>query len=104
MIKIKVIFIGILLCFITFAHAKPKITVTTNYGLDNFARIKIINETNNKLACYVAIDGFKIKFRLQPKRASRWFKASDTRFKPSSFSYWCDYLELYPKYKKYKTY
>ena len=100
----KVIFTGVLLFFMTFAQAKPKITVITNYSLDNFARIKVLNETTHRLACYVAIDGFKIKFRLQPKRASIWFKANDTRFKPSSFSYWCDYLELYPQYKKYKTY
>jgi len=96
--------IGFLIFIAAYAHAKPKTTVITNYSLANFAQIKVTNETGEKLACYVAIDGYKIRFQLQPRRTSRWFKATDKRFKPTSLSHWCDYLELYPDYKKYKAY
>jgi len=97
-------FIGFLLLISTYAQAKPKTTVITNYSIDKFAQIKVTNETNKRLACYVSIDGYKIRFRLQARRTSRWFKATDKRFKPTSLSHWCDYLELYPDYKKYKAY
>ena len=71
---------------------------------NNLAQIKVINKTNKEVSCYVAIDGQKIRFRLRPLRASRWFKANKVHYNHSQFSTWCDYSELHPKYEKYTLY
>ncbi|MGL1958970.1 MAG: hypothetical protein OCD00_16830 [Colwellia sp.] len=81
------------------AIAMPKILVKHKRTLDNFAQIQVINETAEKLICYVAINGKKIKFRLNARQYSKWYKATDTRFNYKHFSTWCDYLSLHPKYK-----
>ncbi len=80
------------------AHAKPRITVEHGKTLDGFARIKITNETVEKLACYVAIDGYKIKFKLQARQPSGWYKATDKSFHHANFSVWCDYLDKHPNF------
>ena len=72
-----------------------------NLFLYCFARIKIKNETFEPLACYVAIDGHKVKFKLQGQSSSRWISATDKRFNYQNFSSWCDYLELHPNYQAY---
>ncbi|MCJ8320486.1 MAG: hypothetical protein MJK12_12685 [Colwellia sp.] len=68
---------------------------------EGFAQVKITNKTNTSIACYVAIDGKKIKFILRPYMTSKWYKATDTQFNYRHFSTWCDYLELHPEYEKY---
>ncbi|MGB1199959.1 MAG: hypothetical protein ACPG5R_00260 [Cognaticolwellia aestuarii] len=57
------------------------------------------NETNRVLACYVAIDGRKIRFKLPAFAHSPWYKATDKRFTHKSFSTWCDYIEHHPEYQ-----
>tara|TARA_R110000772_G_scaffold74292_4_gene161931 strand:+ start:962 stop:1270 length:309 start_codon:yes stop_codon:yes gene_type:complete len=83
--------------------ASPKITIS--FGDSNgFAQVKIKNETFEPLACYVAIDGHRIKFQLQVKSSSPWISATDKQFNYQNFSTWCDYLEIHPKYKSYQIY
>ncbi|QBG36245.1 hypothetical protein [Litorilituus sediminis] len=87
----------LLIAFTTFAA--PKITVKHQRSADNYARVQVSNETNAKLLCHVAIDGHKIKFKLQPFQTSQWFKATDSRFNHEHFSVWCDYLDLHPEHQ-----
>lgn len=89
-----------LLCFVLPLQAKVKIAIIHGKSQDGFARVKIKNETNVPLACYVSIDGKKIKFRLLPFLTSKWYQATDSRFNYRHFSTWCDYLELHPEYIK----
>lgn len=104
MTKHSLTFFYIFLLLITFnIEAKPKTKAVFGHNLQGFARIKIINETTTELACYVAIDGFKKKFRLPPLKESKWFAAKDKRFNYRNFSSWCDYIDLYPKYRNYNT-
>jgi len=100
---IKIYFYIVMLTFSPVILALPKVTVS--FGDSNgFARIKIKNETFEPLACYVAIDGHKVKFKLQGQSSSRWISATDKRFNYQNFSTWCDYLELHPNYKAYQVY
>jgi hypothetical protein len=100
---IKIYFYIVMLTFSPVIVALPKVTVS--FGDSNgFARIKIKNETFEPLACYVAIDGHKVKFKLQGQSSSRWISATDKRFNYQNFSTWCDYLELHPNYKAYQVY
>ena len=97
---IKIYFYIVMLTFSPVILALPKVTVS--FGDSNgFARIKIKNETFEPLACYVAIDGHKVKFKLQGQSSSRWISATDKRFNYQNFSSWCDYLELHPNYQAY---
>ena len=105
----KKIFIFLLVFVFTFlitntVQAKPKIKTIYGHSLDGFARVKIKNNTTENLACYVAIDGFKVKFRLLALRESKWYTATDKRFAYRNFSTWCDYLALHPEYLRYKTF
>jgi hypothetical protein len=100
-----IIFFAALVLFITnIVHAKPKTKTIYGRSLDGFSRVKIKNNTNNGLACYVAINGYKVKFRLLALRESKWYTATDKAFGYRSFSTWCDYLNLHPEYLKYKTF
>ncbi len=81
------------------ALTMPKITVTHQRTVDDYAQIQVTNDTNKKLACSIAIDGYKIKFRLMPQLSSIWYKATDKRFNHTHFSVWCDYLALHPSYQ-----
>lgn len=83
---------------------RPRITISYGETGEGFSQVQIKNETSAILACYVAIDGFKTRFQLGSKSRSNWINATDTRFNYQNFSTWCDYLELYPQYKKYKEY
>lgn len=82
--------------------AKPKIKPVFGHNLQGFARVKVINESTADLACYVAINGFKKKFRLPPLKESKWYAATDKRFNYKHFSTWCDYIDLHPEYRKYQ--
>ena len=84
--------------------ALPKITVTFGESSNGFSQVKIKNETEKSLACFVAIDGYKAKFWLRRRSTSRWITTTDTRFTYRDFSTWCDYLEVYPNYKAYQAY
>ncbi|QOL26336.1 hypothetical protein LP316_03250 [Thalassotalea sp. LPB0316] len=84
------------------SYAMPDIRIEHGKSLDGFARARIINNTTEILACYVAIDGYKKKFVLGPLKPSTWYKATDKRFNYKHFSTWCDYLEFYPHYAKYQ--
>ena len=101
--KITIFFYIVMIIFSPVILAAPKITVSFDDS-NGFTRIKIKNETFEPLACYVAIDGYKIKFQLQVQSSSRWISATDKRFNYQNFSTWCDYLELHPDYKAYTTY
>jgi hypothetical protein len=99
----KTIILKILLSFsvlilATSVFAQPKFRLHHQRDAQNLAQIQVINETIDPLLCYVAIDGYKIYFRLLPRESSIWYKATDTRFNYSNFSTWCDYLSLHPEY------
>ncbi|MGK2233011.1 hypothetical protein [Colwellia polaris] len=98
--KIKIYFYIVMLTFSPVILALPKVTISYSDS-NGFARIKIKNETFEPLACYVAIDGHKVKFKLQGQSSSRWISATDKRFNYQNFSSWCDYLELHPNYQAY---
>ncbi len=83
------------------AVSKPKTKVTYGYSPEGYAQVQIQNESAKQLACWVAINGFKKKFRLSPATTSQWIKASDKSFDYTSFSTWCDDIEFYPRYKNY---
>jgi hypothetical protein len=74
-------------------YASPKISIIYDVNPQDFARIKVKNETMRTLGCYVAIDGYKKKFTLTALASSKWIKATDTRFKYTDFSVFCDYQE-----------
>ena len=80
------------------ALAMPRITIKHDINNLGLARVQVMNETQRTLACYVAIDGHKIKFKLTARQNSLWYKATDVRFDHTHFSTWCDYIELYPEY------
>jgi len=84
-----------LMLFTLNAVATPKITIKHKRSADNFAQVQIINETTKKLLCYVAIDGHKIKFKLNERQKSKWYKATDSRFNHQNFSTWCDYFNMH---------
>ena len=83
-------------------NARPKTSIEHGRSIEGFARMRINNLITKELACYVAIDGFKVKFRLPALNTSRWVTATDTQFNHSNFSTWCDYLSLNPKYNNYR--
>lgn len=84
------------------ANANPKILVEHGFTLNGYARARVINESRENLACYMAIDGYKIKYVLPPLNTSRWFTATDKRYNHTNFSTWCDYLVLHPEYENYR--
>lgn len=98
--KIKIFICFILLAVSSAINASPKIMVKHQRNAKNLAEIQIINQTGEKLICYVAIDGHKIFFRLPARQPSKWYVATDVRFNHKNFSTWCDYLSLHPKYQK----
>jgi len=97
-------FCTILLIISPLSWSKPKTTITFNVNSAGFTQVKIKNETLTALACFVAIDGFKKRFRLRAKSTSIWITATDTRYNYQNFSTWCDYLSVHPKYKVYPVY
>lgn len=100
--KLKLALLLILFCPLAFAL--PKVSVAFGITPDGYTRVRIQNETAERLACYVAIDGFQRKFQLRPKSITGWFKATDKRFTYKNFSTWCDYIDIHPKYKNYIFY
>ena len=59
----KTLTLVVLALFSTNTFAIPKINTIYGKNNDGFARVKIINETTANLACYVALDGRKVKFK-----------------------------------------
>ncbi|MDG1751177.1 MAG: hypothetical protein P8I03_05885 [Thalassotalea sp.] len=98
-----ILFIALLVFSSFTALSKAKIEVINGHNAEGFARTQIKNETTKELACWVAIDGFKQKFRLPPASTSRWFTANDKRYSYANFSTWCDNIEFYPEYKNYRN-
>jgi len=90
----------ILFLLSTSALAMPKINVKHQRNIKGFAEIQVSNATMENLICYVAIDGYKILFRLKAIESSKWYTATDIRFNHTNFSVWCDYLKLHPKYQE----
>ena len=97
---IKFYTFALLLLLSTSVLAMPKITVKHQRNIKGFAEIQVMNDTMENLICHVAIDGYKILFRLKAIESSKWYAASDIRFNHTNFSVWCDYLALHPKYQK----
>ncbi|NQY86822.1 MAG: hypothetical protein HRT51_03580 [Colwellia sp.] len=102
--KIKMFICFMLLAVNTAIYAAPKVLVKHHRNAKNLAEIQITNQTIEKLICYVAIDGHKIYFRLPARLPSKWYTATDVRFNHASFSTWCDYLSLHPKYQQEVNY
>lgn len=98
--KIKILIYFILLAYSTATYASPKFLVNHQRTAQNLAQVQIINQTTEKLICYVAIDGYKIHFRLPSRQPSKWYVATDERFNHANFSTWCDYIALHPKYQE----
>ncbi|MDX2369872.1 MAG: hypothetical protein QNK36_15965 [Colwellia sp.] len=98
--KIKMFLCFMLLALNTALYAAPNVMVKHDRNAKNLAKIQIINQTTEKLICYVAIDGHKIYFRLPARQPSKWYAATDERFNHTNFSTWCDYLSLHPKHQK----
>jgi len=100
--KLIIYCLGILLFVISFiVESKPKTKISYGYSLDGFARIQVKNETTENLACWIAIDGYKKKFRLPAMSTSQWITTNNKRYTYASFSTWCDYIDLHPEYKNY---
>jgi len=96
--KYFILFISLLLA--TKALAMPKINVKHQRNINNFAEVQVSNATMENLVCHVAIDGYKLLFRLKALEYSPWYTATDVRFNHTNFSIWCDYLQLHPQYQK----
>ena len=97
-------FIYVILLILLFVPAYaygPNIETIFGTTNEQYIRAKITNKTNQELACYLAIDGYKIKFRLPPFQSSKWYKATDRRFTYKDFSTWCDYIKYHPEFKRY---
>lgn len=84
------------------AYALPKINITHDKTAGGIPKIQVTNETALTLACYVAIDGYKKKFILMPFKSSKWYSAISKRYDHTSFRPWCDSIEFYPQYEKYR--
>ncbi len=92
----------LLLSLSTFnVFSAPHIAINNGRNNDGFARVQIVNKSGTSLACYVSINGFKMRFHLPQATTSKWYKATDTRFQHTDFSSWCGYMENHPEYKKY---
>ncbi len=90
----------IILLLSSSAFAMPKINVKHQRNVKGFAEIQVSNATMENLICHVAIDGYKMLFRLKAIETSKWYTATDIRFNHRHFSVWCDYLKLHPKYQE----
>ncbi|OKY25606.1 hypothetical protein [Thalassotalea sp. PP2-459] len=102
--KKNYLFLSLLLCLALFtitASAKSNIKPIFGYSLKGFPRMQIKNESNQELACWVAIDGFKKKFRLPQFTTSQWITVYDKRYNYQNFSTWCDNIKHHPEYRKY---
>ena len=97
--KIRVITLFTLLFFTTSLLAMPKINVKHQRNAKGFAEAQVSNLTMEQLICHVAIDGYKLRFKLKAMEFSRWYTATDILFNHTNFSIWCDYLKLYPNYQ-----
>ena len=79
-----------LLLITTIVDAKPMYETEFDVTIEQITRVRVINNSQAQLDCYVAIDGYKIKFVVRPKGVSRWYKATDSRLSYSDFSISCE--------------
>lgn len=94
--------LGLLLgLFTSSIFAAPHIAINNGRNNDGFARVQVVNKSGRDLACYVSINGYKMRFHLPIATSSKWYKATDIRFQHTDFSSWCGYIENHPEYKKY---
>ena len=100
----KILFITFILSIMNIVYAKPKTKTIHGRNADGFSQVRIKNNTTESLACYIAIDGYKVKFRLPALRQSNWYTATDKGFTYRNFSTWCDFLSLHPEYAKYRIF
>jgi hypothetical protein len=102
------LFIKVLLAILLFValqiEGKPHTSSVYSKNLDGNIRVKIVNNMARTLACYIAIDGHKIKFRLLPMQTSKWHSSTHKAYKYTDFSTWCGYIDQYPAYMEYKAY
>lgn len=97
--------LAVILLFVVFhSEAKPHTSTVYSKNLEGHVRVKIINEMSRTLACFVAIDGYKMKFRISALHASKWYSATHKSYKYTDFSTWCGDIKLYPAYLEYKMY
>ena len=90
MIKKFYYIIILLVSFNVMSH--PKTLEKHRRNAKGFAEVQVINNTRVTLLCYVAIDGHKIRFRLQPRQPSTWYAATHKGYNYKNFSIRCDYL------------
>jgi hypothetical protein len=83
--KIFFVFFGIISFSI---NALPKIHVEHKTNGQGVPSVKVTNKTALTLACYVAIDGYKKRFILQPFNSSKRFSASSNLYDHTNFSTW----------------
>ena len=100
----KLFLFCLLILFSSHAWCLPKTTLLFDRTAAGFMQVQVKNDTSEDLACYVAIDGHKLRFRLSPRSVSDWFHATDKRFNYRHFSHWCDYLEVHPHFQAYKRF
>jgi len=77
----------------------PKITVNKKVNQQGYVEVTVKNNTQEPLACYVAINGQKVRFKLIPLALSKRYKATSKAQEHTDISTWCDYLEFHPRYK-----
>jgi len=87
----KIVSFCVLLAFSINIAAMPNISIKHIKSIDGYSKIMVTNKTVKRLDCYVAIDGYKIKFSLNGKQSSQWYKATDKKFTAANFSARCDY-------------
>ena len=107
-VEVVVLFIKVLLAILLFAtlqiEGKPHTSIVYSKSVDGHVRVKIVNKMASTLACYIAIDGHKIKFRLLPMQDSQWHSSTNKAYKYTNFSTWRGYIEQYPAYAEYQAY
>jgi hypothetical protein len=68
---------------------------------EEYTRAKIINNSNKALACYIAIDGYKVKFNLLARQHSKWYKATDKQLTYTAFSSHCNHIKKHNAHRLY---
>jgi len=68
----------------------PKTRLEYGYTPEKFPKVRVINEASITLLCSISIDGYKLKFKLNPSERSQWYKATDKQFVFVDFSVWCE--------------
>jgi len=91
--------ISVLILFSSTVISMPKITVNKRVNQEGYLVVTVKNNTQEPLACYVAINGQKIRFKLISLATSKPYKTTSKAQDHTDISTWCDYLEFHPRYK-----